>query len=131
MTMLHRRTFILGGVAIAGTLALTGRSAGAAVPFPFKLGVAAGSPEATSVVLWTRLAPVPLNADGHGGMPTADVPVDWQIAADQRFGSIVAAGTVIARHADAHSVHVVAGGLAPDAEYFYRFRAQGHLSAVG
>ena len=131
MTMLHRRTFILGGVATAGTLALTGRSAGAAAPFPFKLGVASGEPAATSVVLWTRLAPNPLNADGHGGMPDADVAVDWQIAADQRFGSLVASGTVTARYADAHSVHVVAGGLAPDAEYYYRFRAQGQLSAVG
>ena len=73
---------ILGGVATAGTLALTGRSAGAAVPFPFKLGVASGEPADTSVVLWTRLAPVPLNADGQGGMPDANVAVDWQIAAD-------------------------------------------------
>ncbi|MFI7542317.1 alkaline phosphatase D family protein [Actinoplanes sp. NPDC049599] len=131
MTMLHRRTFILGGVAGAGALALTGRAAGAATPFPFKLGVASGEPAATSVVLWTRLAPSPLNADGHGGMPDADVAVDWQVATDQRFGSLVASGTVTARYADAHSVHVVAGGLAPDAEYYYRFRAQGQLSAVG
>jgi alkaline phosphatase D len=131
MTMLHRRTFILGGVATAGALALTQRSAGAAVPFPFKLGVASGEPAATSVVLWTRLAPSPLNADGHGGMADADVTVDWQVAADERFGSLVASGSVTARYADAHSVHVVAGGLSPDAEYYYRFRAQGQLSAVG
>jgi alkaline phosphatase D len=131
MTMLHRRTFMLGGVAAAGTLALTGRSAQAVAPYPFKLGVASGEPAADSVVLWTRLAPTPLNADGHGGMPAADLAVDWQIADDQRFTSVVSSGTVTARHADAHSVHVVAGGLAPDAEYYYRFRAQGHLSAIG
>ena len=131
MTMLHRRTFILGGVATAGALALPTRPARAATPYPFKLGVASGEPAAASVVLWTRLAPVPLNADGHGGMPNADVAVDWQVATDQRFGTLIASGTVTARYADAHSVHVVAGGLAPDAEYYYRFRAQGHLSAVG
>jgi alkaline phosphatase D len=38
---------------------------------------------------------------------------------------------VTARYADAHTVHVVAGGLDPDAEYHYRFRAQGHISPVG
>src|ERR687893_506336 len=43
----------------------------------------------------------------------------------------VASGSVVARSASAHSVHVVAGGLAPDADYFYRFRAQGHISPVG
>jgi alkaline phosphatase D len=113
MTMLHRRTFMLGGVAAAGTLALTGRSAQAAAPYPFKLGVASGEPAAASVVLWTRLAPTPLNADGHGGMPAADIAVDWQVAGDQRFTSVVASGTVTARYADAHSVHVVAGGQHP------------------
>jgi alkaline phosphatase D len=131
MTMLHRRTFVLGGLATAGTIALTGRGAQAAAPFPFKLGVASGEPDASSVVLWTRLAPTPLNADGQGGMAGADVAVDWQVSANDQFTSLVAAGTVTARYADAHSVHVVAGGLQPDAEYYYRFKAQGHLSAVG
>ncbi|WP_260727090.1 PhoD-like phosphatase N-terminal domain-containing protein [Dactylosporangium roseum] len=45
--------------------------------------------------------------------------------------ALVASGTVTARSAEAHSVHVVAGGLDPDAEYYYRFRAQGHISPVG
>ena len=107
------------------------RSAQAAVPYPFKLGIASGDPAADSVVLWTRLAPSPLNADGQGGMANADVAVDWQIATDELFGSLVGSGTVTARYADAHSVHVIAGGLAPDAEYYYRFRAQGHISPVG
>jgi alkaline phosphatase D len=130
MTSLHRRTFIIGGVA-AGTLALSGQAAPAAVPYPFKLGVASGEPAADSVVLWTRLAPSPLDADGQGGMGDADVAVDWQVSPTEQFGVIVASGTVTARYADAHAVHVVAGGLAPDAEYYYRFRAQGHLSAIG
>nr|WP_296066588.1 alkaline phosphatase D family protein [uncultured Actinoplanes sp.] len=131
MTMLHRRTFVLGGLATAGTIALTGRGAQAAAPFPFKLGVASGEPDASSVVLWTRLAPSPLNADGQGGMANADVAVDWQVSTTDTFSSLVASGTVTARYADAHSVHVVAGGLQPDAEYYYRFKAQGHISAVG
>jgi alkaline phosphatase D len=62
MNKLHRRTFVLGGLATAGAVALTGHGAQAATPFPFKLGVASGEPDASSVVLWTRLAPTP--ADG-------------------------------------------------------------------
>ena len=111
-------------------MALPGRAV-AATPYPFKLGVASGEPAPDSVVLWTRLAPAPLNADGQGGMANADVAVDWQVSTTDRFTSLVASGTVTARYADAHSVHVVAGGLAPDADYYYRFRAQGHISPVG
>ncbi|MFD0592618.1 alkaline phosphatase D family protein [Catellatospora coxensis] len=130
MRSLHRRTFVLGGLAIAGT-ALTGASAFAAAPYPFKLGVASGDPESDSVVLWTRLAPTPLNADGQGGMANADVVVDWQVSTSSSFSTLAASGSVTARYADAHSVHVIAGGLTADADYYYRFRAQGHLSPVG
>jgi alkaline phosphatase D len=131
MTKVSRRVFVLGGMATAGFAAIPLGSARAAIPYPFKLGIASGDPAADSVVLWTRLAPAPLNADGQGGMANADVPVDWQVSTNDRFTSLVASGTVTARFADAHSVHVVAGGLAPDAEYHYRFRAQGHISPVG
>ncbi|MDG6104757.1 alkaline phosphatase D family protein [Dactylosporangium aurantiacum] len=131
MKRLSRRTFVLSGLATAGAVALPLTAAQAAVPFPFKLGVASGEPAADSVVLWTRLAPSPLNADGQGGMANADVTVDWQVSTTDTFSSLVASGSVTARYADAHSVHVVAGGLAPDAEYYYRFRAQGHISPVG
>ncbi|MFD0480543.1 hypothetical protein ACFQ0B_79755 [Nonomuraea thailandensis] len=31
--------------------------------------MAGGEPDSAELVLWTRLAPVPLAADGHGGMP--------------------------------------------------------------
>lgn len=130
MTVIKRRVFVLGGLATAGTLTLPSL-ANAATPYPFQLGVASGEPDSSSVVLWTRLAPTPLNADGQGGMPNADVAVEWQVSTTDRFTSLVASGTVTARYADAHSVHVVAGGLAADADYYYRFRAQGHISAVG
>jgi alkaline phosphatase D len=64
-------------------------------------------------------------------MPATDVAVDWQVSTTAAFAALVASGTATARYADAHSVHVVAGGLAPDTEYYYRFRAQGHNSPVG
>ncbi|GGM75623.1 alkaline phosphatase D family protein [Dactylosporangium sucinum] len=128
---LSRRTFVLGGLATTGVVLAAAKSAQAAVPYPFQLGVASGDPDASSVVLWTRLAPSPLNADGQGGMANADVAVDWQVSTTDTFTSLVVSGTVTARYAEAHSVHVVAGGLNPDAEYYYRFRAQGHISPVG
>jgi len=139
---LNRRTFVLGGLAAAaGAVALPGASTSAPAPrtgagiqalrFPFELGVASGDPTPDGFVLWTRLAPAPLNPDGHGGMPTSDVPVEWQVATDETFGTLVASGTVTARYAEAHSVHVEPAGLQPSRDYFYRFRADGHLSATG
>ncbi len=131
MNKLTRRTFVLGGLVTAGVVATPLARALAATPYPFQLGVASGEPAPDSVVLWTRLAPTPLNADGHGGMANADVAVDWQVSTTSTFGTLVASGTVTARYADAHSVHVVAGGLQADYDYYYRFRAQGQISAVG
>jgi alkaline phosphatase D len=135
MSPISRRTLVFGGLAAAGVSALPVRSAviaaTAAVPYPFQLGIASGEPDASSVVLWTRLAPSPLNADGQGGMANTNVTVDWQVSTTDTFSTLVASGSVTATYAAAHSVHVVAGGLNPDSDYFYRFRAQGHLSPVG
>ncbi len=140
MRKLSRRTFVVGGLAATGALVLPARAltrtlaaqaAPSIIAYPFLLGVASGEPAPDSVVLWTRLAPSPLDADGQGGMPNTDVVVDWQVSTNPAFTSLVASGSVTARYAQAHSVHVVAGGLAPDAGYYYRFRAQGHISPVG
>ncbi|MFC5268701.1 alkaline phosphatase D family protein [Kribbella qitaiheensis] len=135
MRPISRRTLVLGGLAAAGATALPAHSsiitATAAVPYPFQLGVASGEPDASSVVLWTRLAPSPLNADGQGGMANTNVTVDWQVSTNDRFTTLVAQGSVTATYGAAHSVHVVANGLNPDSDYYYRFRAQGHLSPVG
>ncbi|MFE0632786.1 alkaline phosphatase D family protein [Streptomyces sp. NPDC058864] len=136
MSNLSRRIFILGGLTTASVAALpfgamAQPSAAASTPFPFTLGVASGEPDDNSVVLWTRLAPAPTNADGQGGMPNADIAVDWQVSANQNFTTLVSSGTFTARYAQAHAVHVLAGGLAPDSEYYYRFRAQGFISPVG
>jgi alkaline phosphatase D len=104
-------------------------SAPLAAGTPFALGVASGEPLADSVVLWTRLAPRPL--DPAGGMGPEPVPVDWDIAEDEKFARIVGRGRVMARPAMAHAVHVVAGGLRPERWYWYRFRALGAESPVG
>ena len=96
---------------------------------PFTLGVASGDPDATSVVLWTRLAPDPFRADG--GMPPARVRVQWEIARDEGMRQIVARGTVEAAPEEGHSLHIVAGGLEPGRVYWYRFATDKAQSRVG
>lgn len=96
---------------------------------PFALGVASGDPTPDGIVLWTRLAPKPL--DPAGGMPARKVPFKWEIAADERFRRVVRRGASTATPELAHSVHVEADGLAPDREYFFRFAAAGELSPIG
>lgn len=96
---------------------------------PFSLGVASGDPDDTSVVLWTRLAPEPL--DPHGGMKPEAVAVRWEVADDESFRSIVASGEATATPQLAHSVHVEVRGLQPDRWYWYRFRAGDATSPVG
>ncbi|WP_431918066.1 alkaline phosphatase D family protein [Micromonospora wenchangensis] len=140
-----RRTVLLSGVALGAAGATAGRSTPAdaadgrparpVVParnrpllWPFTLGVASGDPDHQGVVLWTRLAPQPLAGDGLGGMPGRTVEVQWEVAADELFRHVVQRGTQTARPESAHSVHVELTGLLPGREYFYRFRAEGHLS---
>jgi alkaline phosphatase D len=60
---------------------------------PFALGVASGDPVADGFVLWTRLAPDPLNG---GGMPPEAVPVRWEVAEDARFLDIARRGETLA-----------------------------------
>ncbi|TWT15277.1 alkaline phosphatase [Reyranella sp. CPCC 100927] len=128
-THIGRRRLLLG--ATAGLVAGPALIASAAPNFtadPFQLGVASGCPRPDSVVLWTRLAPDPLNGGGVGPEP---VPVDWEIAEDDGFRRIAARGQHIATAAWAHSVHVQVQGLKPARWYWYRFRAGGTLSPVG
>lgn len=98
---------------------------------PFTLGVASGEPVPDGAVIWTRLAPNPLADDGFGGMPNRPVDVEWEVAADERFSRVEQRGMTTATPEAAHSVHVELAGLRPGAEYFYRFRASGHVSSVG
>jgi alkaline phosphatase D len=93
---------------------------------PFTLGVASGDPDNESVVLWTRLAPSPL--DG-GGMPTDDVRVQWEASAALDFTSLIATGSEVAIAAHGHSVHAIA--LLPPGTWFYRFRVGEYVSPIG
>jgi alkaline phosphatase D len=96
--------------------------------YPFSLGIASGDPAPNGVVLWTRLAPIPV---ANGGMDPIPHPVRWEVAEDDAFRSIVQVGEAIADPNLAHSVHVDVTGLEPGREYFYRFAAGGEVSPVG
>jgi alkaline phosphatase D len=130
---LSRRRFLIR------TGALAGLTVASQLPFdvmarprfggnPFTLGVASGDPTADGVVLWTRLAPDPLNG---GGMPPRQVPVQWQIATDEAMRRVVRRGTAKALPELAHSVHVEVSGLEPDRWYWYRFSVGSEDSPVG
>ncbi|HCA86279.1 MAG TPA: alkaline phosphatase [Streptomyces sp.] len=136
---LNRRNFLAlsGAGATAFALAandFTANRAWASPAFssyPFKLGVASGEPAPEGVVLWTRLAPEPLDPEGKGGMPELNVPVGWEVAEDERFTRVVRRGTEVTRSELGHSVHAEITGLSPAREYFYRFRAGTEISPVG
>ncbi|MER5751313.1 alkaline phosphatase D family protein [Streptomyces sp. NPDC002088] len=96
---------------------------------PFTLGVASGDPLSGSVLLWTRLAPAPYQPDG--GLPAERVDVDWEVARDEAFATVVRRGTATAHPEFQHTVHVEADGLEPGRVYYYRFRAGAWLSETG
>jgi len=96
---------------------------------PFALGVASGDPASDGVVLWTRLAPQPLVADG--GMEPRPVEVGWELAKDPGMRRLVDRGRTTAWPAFGHSVHIEVDGLDSGREYFYRFISGSAVSPVG
>jgi len=95
---------------------------------PFQLGVASGDPTPTNCVIWTRLAPRPLEPDG--GM-TLKTVVTWEVADDDKFSKIVKQGRATAAPELGYSVHADVDGLEPARWYFYRFRSGDATSPVG
>ena len=96
---------------------------------PFTLGLASGDPTPTTIMLWTRLAPKPL--EPSGGMEGLRAMVAWEVAEDEKFTQIVKRGTATAAPELGYSVHVDVDGLAPNRWYFYRFRSGQAESVVG
>ena len=132
-THLTRREVLAATLALGAATALP-RFTRAAAPrfaaYPFQLGVSSGFPTERSVVLWTRLAPEPLAGDGLGGMPPEDVPLRWELAADDKFRRIERRGEITATAAFAHSARVVVDHQQPAHDYWYRFIAGDHVSSV-
>src|SRR3954447_5887117 len=113
---LSRRLFIVRSAALASTL----YAAPSFKKYPFSLGVMSGDPAPDGFVLWTRLAPDPLN---NGGMEPVSVEVEWAVAEDEGMRRIVKKGKAVAAPSLAHSAHVEVSGLKPMRPYWYRFKA--------
>jgi alkaline phosphatase D len=93
---------------------------------PFMLGVASGDPNEVSVVLWTRLAPDPVNG---GGMPDDDLDVTWEISDTPEFDTVASSGVETATAAFAHTVHAIVP--LDQGTWYYRFRVGQYTSPVG
>lgn len=132
---LGRRSFLAGSASFAAAALLSSctnsrvTSNAKFSAYPFSLGVASGDPLANGVVLWTRLAPRPL--EPGGGMGADPVSVSWQIAEDEAMSRVVQSGTATARTEWSHSVHVEVEGLRPDRWYWYQFKTGGEVSQLG
>ena len=134
LTRMKRRNLLVGAGAIAGMTIVGQFPHGRLLAqpkfsaYPFSLGVASGDPLPDGVVLWTRLAPDPLNG---GGMPPQNVSVRWQIASDENCQHIIQKGAVIATPEFAHSVHIDVRGLQPGRDYWYQFKVGNEVSPIG
>src|SRR5262245_51775600 len=134
--MNSRRDFVkmlgmAGGFALPPALVRSVRAEWGA-PFSqstlFTLGVASGDPRDDSVVLWTRLAPEPL--DG-GGMGQGAVDVTWKVATDPAMTNVVRIGVESAQGRNGHAVAVNVEGLQSDTWYYYQFSCLGETSRIG
>lgn len=80
--------------------------------YPFYHGVASGDPLADRVILWTRITLDPA---------VDPVTVNWQIALDTSFNTIVNSGAATTDSTIDYTIKVDATGLQPGTWYYYRF----------
>lgn len=107
------RRRVLAGLAATTAIATHPLRLKAHEAFPnslFRHGVASGDPDATSVVLWTRIT------------ARGEQDVEWELADTQIFKKILARGVVTTGPDRDHSVKVLANGLAPGGVYYFRFK---------
>jgi len=129
-----RRDFLrqLGGGALLATAGALNFPVWAKPRFgsnPFALGVASGDPWPDGFVIWTRIAPKPL--EPGGGIGERSIEVAWAVAADERLSKVLRKGVFKTAPDAGHSVHVELEGLEPARDYFYRFSVGGEHSATG
>jgi alkaline phosphatase D len=131
----NRRSLLAGVAASSLVTSLGGFSARTAwgspafASYPFSLGVASGDPAPDGFVIWTKIAPKPL--ERGGGMPKKAIDIDWSVASDAQMQQIVQQGTATAYPELGHAVHIEVSGLEPARDYFYRFSIGGERSRTG
>lgn len=124
--MISRRRFLIGTSSLLTLTPTLGR--GSVSNYPFTLGVASGCPRDTKIVLWTRLAPKPLQG---GGMPAGAVEIRYRVSDDPAMKKTLRQGTVQTSEAKGHSVHVNLDNLEPGREYWYQFYLGDDDSPIG
>ncbi|MEM9617359.1 MAG: alkaline phosphatase D family protein [Pseudomonadota bacterium] len=91
----------------------------------FTHGVASGDPDATSVVIWTRVS---LPA---GAAQPMTAPVIWETALDEAFTEMRGKGEVLTGASRDWTVKVLLSDMEPGTTYYYRFRVGDAYSPVG
>ncbi len=86
---------------------------GDSIHAPFYHGVASGDPLPGSVILWTRITPAPMDFNPY--------TVNYQLATDSLFASVVAFGSVITDSSFDWTIKVDVTGLSANTVYYYRF----------
>ncbi|MFI7665182.1 alkaline phosphatase D family protein [Nocardia sp. NPDC049526] len=123
-----RRTLLKGGAAATVAAFAVATPARAEGPV-FRHGVASGDPLPNGVIIWTRVTVSDDATPGSGIGETA--AVHWELAADERFASVIASGMATATADYDHTVKIDVTDLQPGSAYFYRFTAFGVHSPVG
>lgn len=119
-TQVSRRALLAGMAGTAAMLAMPAALLAAAAVNPvFRHGVASGDPDASSVVLWTRV-----EASGA-------VQVRWELATSPDFKKVLKSGTFATDPDHDHTVKVLATGLPSGGTFFYRFLLGKAVSPVG
>ncbi|MDB5946513.1 MAG: Alkaline phosphatase [Ramlibacter sp.] len=121
---MDRRRFVLAGGALlagsAGGLTACG-GGGTESQERFGYGVASGDPLSDRVILWTRV----------NGVSTSITTVQWEVASDAAFTTLVASGSADTGPDRDFTVKVDATGLQPATRYWYRFRQGTEVSTTG
>jgi alkaline phosphatase D len=86
----------------------------------FQHGVASGDPGPDSVVLWTRVTTVHLQAS-----------VMWEVATKSDFRSTLTSGSITTSAERDYTVKALISGLPSGTPLFYRFRYEGAISQIG
>ncbi len=88
---------------------------------PFYHGVASGDPLSDRVIIWTRVTPTVFGS----------MSVNWEMATDTLFTSVVNSGSVTTDSSLDYTVKVDVTGLNPNTWYYYRFHSGGAFSIAG
>lgn len=119
-TQVSRRALLAGLAGGAAILALPLSALAASAVNPvFRHGIASGDPDASSVVLWTRVT------------ATAATQVEWELAASPDFTSILKSGTISTGPERDYTVKALATGLPAGGTFYYRFRMGRAVSPIG